>query len=249
MVSSSNKAKIIAIAYAALATLLITPAFAVAEPRAAAASSSSASGDADTNDTGDLAAQIQSQLATMVPPGMRVDSVRLGCKPAPGSMLKAVAPGFVELRSRSFMVEFQKADRSSFCSATMDASRQVLTANRDIQPNEPVTSADFEQRWVDAFGASAGALLEFPSQGPYISSTMIRAGQPLYQIALSRPIAVHTGEMVMVLVRNGPVRLRTQLQAQSQGAVGDSVTVVNPASGIPVTVTITAPRNAELVMQ
>ena len=80
----------------------------------------------------------------MVPAGMRVDRVELGCKTPVGSALKAVAPGLAQLNSRSFMVELLKDDRPTYCSATMDASRQVLTASRDIQPNEPVTDADFQ---------------------------------------------------------------------------------------------------------
>ena len=140
------------------------------------------------------------------------------------------------------MVELQKDDRPTYCSATMDASRQVLTASRDIQPNEPVTDADFQTEWVDAFGASTGALLTFPDRGPYVSATTVRTGQPLYQSTLVRPIAVHAGEMVMVLVKNGAVQLRAQLQAQSQAAIGDTVTVINPVSGIPVMVTVTGPR-------
>jgi flagella basal body P-ring formation protein FlgA len=55
--------------------------------------------------------------------------------------------------------------------------------------------------------------------------------------------------MVMVLVKNGPIQVRAQLQAQAQAAIGDNLTVVNPASGIPLTVTVTGPRNAELVLQ
>lgn len=197
----------------------------------------------------DIAAQVQNQLAGMIPAGMRVDRVELGCKTPVGSALKAVAPGLAQLSSRSFMVELLKDDRPTYCSATMDASRQVLTASRDIQPNEPVTDADFQTEWVDAFGASTGALLTFPDRGPYVSATTVRTGQPLYQSTLVRPIAVHAGEMVMVLVKNGAVQLRAQLQAQSQAAIGDTVTVINPVSGIPVMVTVTGPRNAELVMQ
>ena len=125
----------------------------------------------------------------------------------------------------------------------------MLTATRDIQPNEPVTSADFEPRWVDAFGGSTGALLAFPNQGPYASVTVIRAGQPLYQSALLRPIAVHPGDLVMVLVKNGPItsaRAVTGAVASRDWRHRDGV---NPTSGVPVMVTVTGPRIAELVMQ
>ncbi len=245
MASSSADRRMSGTATAILIGLLLVSSTAAAN----AATISNEGAPRATDISADIATHIQEQLAAMVPAGMRVDHVELGCKPAAGSALKAVAPGLAQISSRSFMVELMNGDRSTYCSATMDASRQVLTASRDIQPNELVTSADFQTQWVDAFGASTGALLTFPDRGPYVSATIVRAGQPLYQSTLVRPIAVHPGEMVMVLVKNGPVQLRAQLQAQSQAAIGDTVTVVNPVSGVPVMVTVTGPRNAELVMQ
>ena len=140
------------------------------------------------------------------------------------------------------MVELQSGDRSLFCSAMMTASRQVLAAAHDLATDAPVAETDFAPSWVDAFSTAPGALASFPIQGPYISATLIRAGQPLYQNSLKRPIAVHQGEMVTVLVKNGPVTVRAQLQAQSQAAVGDSATMINPSSGLPVAVTVTGPK-------
>ena len=249
MASSSVDFKVmISVATAALAVSLMASSSVLADALPSAASASVASDRSDADAT-DLAAQVQTQLIKLAPSRIRIDRVVLGCKPSAGSVLKAVAPGIEQITSRSFMVELQLGDRSTYCSATMDASLQVLAANRDIQPNEPVTNADFQAQWVDAFGGATGALLEFPGQGPYVSASVIRSGQPLYQSALLRPIAVHSGEMMMVVVKNGPISVRAQLQAQSQAAIGDTVTAVNPASGIPVTVTVTGPRNAELVMQ
>ncbi len=180
---------------------------------------------------------------------MRIDSVTLGCKPPAGATLKTVAPGISSLISRSFMVELQAGDRSIFCSAAMTASRQLLTATRDLAADAPVTPADFSSNWVEAFGTAPGALASFPDEGPYVSATPIRAGQPLYQNSLKRPVAVHPGDLVTVLVHNGPITVRAQLQSQSQAAVGDSATMINPASGMPVAVTVTGPKTAELVMQ
>jgi len=234
----------IRVAIAALAASLIASSFALAD-----SSTSTSNASASIAEATNLEAQIQAQLPAMLPEGMRVDRVTLGCKPAAHTILRTIAPGFARLNSRSFMVELQDGDRSVYCPATMDASRQVLISIRDIQPNETITAADFQAQWADAFGGSMSALLEFPNQGPYASATVIRAGQPLYQSAITRPIAVHPGDMVTVVVKNGPVRVRAQLLAQSQGAVGDSVTLVNPASGAPVMVVVTGPHSAELVLQ
>ena len=218
---------------------------------AAASDSSSATSGNRLNKTAlsDLEAEVLVQLGQIAPVGMRIDHVMLTCDPSAGSTLKAIVPGVNQFASRSFMVELVKDERSSYCSATMEASRRVLVANRDLQSGETVVDSDFQSQWIDAFGVSAGALSEFPHQGPYVSATFLRAGQPLFQNTLVRPIAVHAGDTVTVLVKNGPVTVHAQLQAQSQAPIGDSVTVVNPAGGTPVMVTVTGPKSAELVLQ
>lgn len=208
----------------------------------------SAGADPQATDVTDLTAQIQAQVSARIPDGMRVDHVTLGCKPSAHASLKTVAPGFPRVTSRAFMVELEQGDHAAFCSVTMDASRQVLTAMQDIQAGATVSEADFRPQWVDAFGTATGAVLTFPAGGPYVSSTALRAGQALYQSLLTRPLAVRPGELVTVLVKNGPVTLHAQLLARSQASIGDTITVINPSTETPVMVTLTGPQTAELVL-
>ncbi len=215
-----------------------------AQPTPSAAPTSSEDGA-----SAELTKEIKVQLVRIVPVDMRIEDVTLGCKPPVGATLKAVAPGITSLTSRSFMVELQWGDRTMFCSAAMEASRQLMTAAHDLEADAPVSEADFASSWVDAFTTSPGALASFPAQGPYVSATSIRAGQPLYQNSLKRPIAVHPGDLVTVVVKNGAITVRAQLQAQTPAAVGDNATMINPGSGMPVAVTVTGPKTAELVMQ
>jgi flagella basal body P-ring formation protein FlgA len=197
----------------------------------------------------ELLKEIQVQLVRIVPTDLRIDSVALGCKPPPDATLKAVAPGITSLTSRTFMVELNAGDHSMFCSAALSASRQVMTMTRDLDADAPLVEAQCGLNWVDAFSLAPGALVSFPTQGRYVSATAIRAGQPLYQNLLKRPIAVHPGDLVTVMVKNGAITVRAQLQAQTQASVGDSATMINPGSGQPVAVTVTGPKLAELVMQ
>jgi flagella basal body P-ring formation protein FlgA len=197
----------------------------------------------------DLAAQVAAQLTPLMPDGTRVQSVTLGCKPPAGATLKSVAPGFTKLLGRGFVVEFQNGAQVLVCSASLTAQRQVLVATHDIAAAEAVTERDFDPRWLDAFAGAIGALTEFPNRGPYGSTTFIGAGQPLYPNHLARPLAVHPGDFVSVLVRNGPVTVRTQLQAQSSAAIGENATLMNPDGGTPVTISVTGLKTGELVMQ
>lgn len=220
-----------------------------AAPPAPATATASAARPPGDLQSPDWAAQVTAQLTPLMPDGTRVQSVTLGCKPSPEATLKSVAPSFSKLLARGFVVEFQTGTGVMACGASFTAQRQVLIATHDIAAAEAVTDRDFEARWVDAFAGAIGALAEFPQRGPYASTTLIRAGQPLYANQLARPLAVHPGDFVSVLVRNGPVTVRTQLQAQSSAAIGETATLMNPDGGTPVTISVTGIKTGELVMQ
>jgi flagella basal body P-ring formation protein FlgA len=198
--------------------------------------------------TPDLIAEVSAQLAPLLPDGVRLQGLDLGCKPPVGAVLKAVAPGMARLAARGFVVEFQQGDRTLACGATLNAQRQVLAAAHAIAAGDNVTQADFQLQWIDAFVGSIGALNALPGPGPFVATTAIRAGAPVLQAQLSRPLAVHPGDLVSVTVRNGPVTVRAQLEARSAAAVGETASVINPESGLPVTVTVTGEKTAALVI-
>jgi flagella basal body P-ring formation protein FlgA len=199
--------------------------------------------------TPDYPAQVTSAITPLLPEGMRADGVTLGCKLPADATIKAVAPGFTRIESRGFMVEFVSGQRTIYCSATLNAERQMLVTAHDIQSGDAVSASDFKPQWVDAFSSATGSLDAFPSRGPYAATAFIRAGEPLYQNQIARPIAVRAGDLVTVIVKNGPITVRALLQSQSSVAVGETATVVNPTSGIPLMVTVTGPKMAELVLQ
>lgn len=242
---------------AALGALLLTTTSAAAggptawqsAPNAAATADASVARPSSDLQPPDLAAQVAAQLTPLMPAGTRVQSVKLGCRPSPEATLKSVAPGLTKLLARGFVVEFQIGTGVLTCSASLTAQRQVLVATHDIAAANEVTDRDFDARWVDAFAGAIGALAEFPQSGPYASTTLIREGQPLYSNQLARPLAVHPGDFVSVLVRNGPVTVRTQLQAQSSAAIGETATLMNPGGGTPVTISVTGLKTGELVMR
>jgi len=214
----------------------------------------SSAADSDTAaiqsaDPDDLVAQIAAQVAPLLPAGTRMKSVTLQFTPPAGATLLGVAPGLSQLRSRFFMVQLQVQDRTMAYSATVEAERQVIVAAHNVAAGEPLGDHDVETRWVEAFSSDPGALQELPTAAQYVAASTLRVGEPIYPSSLTREIAVHPGDMVSVVVKNGAITVRAQLQARSAAAVGETITMINPSSDTPVTVNVTGPKTAELVMQ
>lgn len=197
----------------------------------------------------DMKAQIAAHVAQILPDGMRIKAIGLEFTAPAGATLVSVAPGVTRLMSRYLMVQLQVNGRMMAYTATVDAERQVIAVQHDIAAGAPITDADVQTQWVEAFNADPGALRAFPAGSELVAATELHAGEPLYTGSFTRAIAVHPGDVVNVLVKNGPVTVRTQLEARSAAAVGDTATMVNPQSGTPVTVSVTGPKAAELVMQ
>jgi flagella basal body P-ring formation protein FlgA len=196
-----------------------------------------------------LTALIADRIAPLVPTGERVDQVTLDCDPPAGATVSEVAPGVTQLQSRSFVVVLEHDHRTLACGATVRAERHVLVAVHDIAPGDPVAESDFRSQWVDAFGGAINDLAEFPQGSGLIAASAIRAGQSPGPWQLKRPAAVHPGDLVSVMVTNGPITVRAQLRATSTAALGETATVINPESGLPVAVTVTGSKTAELEIQ
>jgi flagella basal body P-ring formation protein FlgA len=195
----------------------------------------------------ELTAAIAGRIAPILPDGARLDGVTLGCNPPANATLQDVAPGVTRLTSRGVVIELREGNHTIACSATVAAERQVLVAAHDFDGGASVTATDVQPQWVDAFTGAPNALDQPPGPG-LVTAGPIRAGQPLYAWQLIRPIAIHPGDRVTVVIRNGPVTLRALLEANSSAAVGESATVINPDTDTPVAVTVTGPKTAELVM-
>ena len=223
--------------------MLLTAVWAFADPTAATSAS------ANPPPSTDLEARIVERLAPLMPPGVRIRKVEITCRLEAGAALKSVAPGITRLTSRSFTVEFEANRRSRFCSASLEAQKQVLVATRDLAANEPVSARDFAPGWVDAFSAAPGAPSAFDFTAPMVTATFIRAGQPLYPTALVKPVAVRPGDLVSVVVKNGPITVKTELESRATASIGDSAKMLNPQTGTTVQVSVTGVRTGELVLR
>jgi len=246
----SMSERIVHIVLAVIGAILVTAASASLAEQAPSRPASANSRAASARLASDkVAAEVMARLPAILPEGVRVDSVTLGCDPAADAALIDVAPGITRLQSRGFLVELKSGGHTIGCSATLTGRRAVLAATHDIAGDAPVSAADFKTVLVDAFAGAPGALEAMPSQGQYVAAVPLRSGQPVYPTQLARPIAVRPGDLVTVVVRNGPVILRTQLESRSTATVGDRAILINPDTGGSVTVNVTGEKSAELVMR
>jgi flagella basal body P-ring formation protein FlgA len=229
---------------ALLAAILMTAVFAYAH---AAVPAGLSAPDPSTAKT--LEAQIAQRAASLVAPEVQIRSVKLGCAVAAGTRLKTVAPGITRLNARVFMVELELDHRPRLCGASLDAQRQVMVATHALGAGQPVTAQDFAPGWVDAFTGAPGAASSFDFSSAMVTTTSIGAGQPLYPTQLAKPAAVHPGDMVSVVVKNGAITVKTELESRSSASIGDSATMLNPETGTTVQVHVTGVRTAEMVIQ
>ncbi|HJU10562.1 MAG TPA: hypothetical protein VJ728_06785, partial [Candidatus Binataceae bacterium] len=81
------------------------------------------------SDSPELIQQIETQIAPLLPEGVRLRDVALGCEAPANAQLSQVAPGVSRLNSRGFVVELRDGERTLACSATLEAERRILVAN------------------------------------------------------------------------------------------------------------------------
>jgi flagella basal body P-ring formation protein FlgA len=191
-----------------------------------------------------LTQQVKQALQGIVPSGLRLTSVRLECNPPDGATIKQVAPGIESLSSPGFTVELDSPQGTIYCSATAKVQAQVLVAAHGLSAGQTVSKADFRIGWADAFTGSPDALSTL--DGRAVMLVPLRAGSVVHSSDLCKAIAIHSGEIVAVTVRNGAVTVVTHLKAVNDAGEGESVTLENPTSGRLVVARAVAPGHAEI---
>jgi flagella basal body P-ring formation protein FlgA len=76
----------------------------------------------------------------------------------------------------------------------------------------------------------------------------LKANEPLDKSALTAPVLVRRGEIVIVTYRNGPITLSTKARALSNAAKGDLVQLENPTSKKIIEATVTGPQQTTVQM-
>ena len=92
-----------------------------------------------------------------------------------------------------------------------------------------------------SFATPATTVTKFEALTGMQTRRMLRAGQSIRPDDVRRPVVVTKGQTVTMIFSAPGVELAATGRAMSEGGVGDTVTIQNPASYRMISATVTAP--------
>jgi len=125
-------------------------------------------------------------------------------------------------------------------SAFANTVRIVVPAH-DIARGDTISESDLTYASVDGAALMSGVPTKMNEVLGLQARRVLAAGQPFRGDDVRRPIVVTKGQTVTMQFSVPGVELTAMGRAMSEGGVGDTVTVQNPASFRMVTATVTGP--------
>jgi flagella basal body P-ring formation protein FlgA len=124
--------------------------------------------------------------------------------------------------------------------ALADGNVRVVVPARDIARGEVLSDSDLTFGTVSGTALMTGTITNMDSVRGLETRRVLRAGETLSASDLRRPVVVNKGQTVTMTFNAPGVDLTAMGRAMSEGGVGDTVTVQNPASFRMVTAIVTA---------
>ncbi|GAB4141563.1 MAG: hypothetical protein Tsb0016_09270 [Sphingomonadales bacterium] len=118
---------------------------------------------------------------------------------------------------------------------------RVPVLAHNVGPNEVVQESDLIWQAVPRFQVRADIVTQPEDIIGLAPRRAQRAGKALRRVEFAPPIAVKKGSYVTMMLRHGALLLTTQGRALEQGAVGDTIRVVNIDSNNTIPGEIVAP--------
>ena len=114
----------------------------------------------------------------------------------------------------------------AFTMAANGAVADVIVPVRNIRAREIIAAADLNVKQADV----PGALTKLSDAAGLEARVALYAGRPLRPGDVGPPAIIGRNEIVVLIFRNGPLRIRTEGRALDRAASGDAVRVMNIAS-------------------
>lgn len=126
-------------------------------------------------------------------------------------------------------------------SSAFAATVRVVVPVHDVARGDMLGETDLTYATVDGSALMSGVPTRMDAVVGMQTRRMLAAGQPFRADDLRRPIVVGKGQTVTMQFSAPGVELTAMGRAMSEGGVGDTVTVQNPASYRMISAIVTAP--------
>ena len=125
--------------------------------------------------------------------------------------------------------------------ATQDAGVRVVVPVHDIPRGQAISESDLTYATVPGSALMAGVVTNFAAAKDMEARRLLHTGEAFRSDDMRRPIVVTKGQAVTMLFNAPGVELTATGRAMSEGGVGDTVAVQNPASFRTINGVISAP--------
>ena len=121
------------------------------------------------------------------------------------------------------------------------ATVRIVVPAHDIARGDTISESDLTYATVDGASLISGVPTKLDEVKGMQARRMLSAGQPFRGEDVRRPIVVTKGQTVTMEFNAPGVELTAMGRAMSEGGIGDTVTIQNPASYRMVSAIVTAP--------
>ena len=121
---------------------------------------------------------------------------------------------------------------------------RIVVPAHDIARGDVIGESDLTYTTVDGNALMSGVPTNMDEIKGMQARRVLSAGQPFRSDDLRRPIVILKGQTVTMQFSAPGVELVAMGRAMSEGGIGDTVTIQNPASFRMISATVTAPGTA-----
>jgi flagella basal body P-ring formation protein FlgA len=144
-----------------------------------------------------------------------------------------------------FTVDGREAGRLRV-TAQIDLQVAALVAARDLPRGHVLAEEDLSESYAP-FARARGALRDVSQAAGQTLRVSVRAGSPVRDRDLVRTAMVSKGETVSIIAQSGGLKVTALGQAREDGALGETITVINQDSRKTISAKVIGPGQVEVV--
>lgn len=127
------------------------------------------------------------------------------------------------------------------------AALRIVVPARDIARGDVISESDLTFKTIEGDALMAGITTSITSVSGMQARRVLRAGEAFRSDDVRRPLVVTKGQMVSMQFSAPGVELSAMGRAMSEGGMGDTVTIQNPASFRMISAIVVAPGTVRAV--